>query len=322
LPFDVQVEIVHSMRGLERAHILRPGYAIEYDYYDPRSLKHSLESRQIENLFLAGQVNGTTGYEEAAAQGLLAGINAALKVLGHDPWVPGRAEAYLGVLVDDLVTRGVSEPYRMFTSRAEYRLTLREDNADARLTEVGRSLGCVDDRRWAAYSRKREAVHREIERLRSTWVNPRILDAQDATELFGKPLEREYTLADLLRRPEVRYSGLCKLRTADGDVLGGPPVSDPTVADQVEVAVKYAGYIDRQHDEVAKHKASASTRIPGSLDYARVRGLSIEVRQKLAAARPETIGQAARISGVTPAAISLLLVHLKRLSRGEGKVAA
>jgi tRNA uridine 5-carboxymethylaminomethyl modification enzyme len=322
LPFDVQIEIVHSMRGLERAHIVRPGYAIEYDYYDPRALRHSLESKQIANLFLAGQVNGTTGYEEAAAQGLLAGINAALRAQGREPWTPSRAQAYLGVLVDDLVTRGVSEPYRMFTSRAEYRLSLREDNADARLTEAGRALGCIDDRRWDAYCRKREAVDREIERLKSTWVNPRILEDQGAATMFGKRLEREYSLADLLKRPGVTYANLCALKAADGTAIGVAAIAESVVAEQVEIAIKYSGYIERQRDEVAKHRSSETTRIPPDLDYTCVRGLSIEVRQRLAAARPETVGTAARISGVTPAAISLLLVHLKRISRGEGKVAA
>jgi tRNA uridine 5-carboxymethylaminomethyl modification enzyme len=322
LPFDVQVEIVHSMRGLEKAHILRPGYAIEYDYYDPRSLKPSLESKQIDALFLAGQVNGTTGYEEAAAQGLLAGINAALQTQSRDPWTPGREQAYLGVLVDDLINRGVSEPYRMFTSRAEYRLSLREDNADARLTEIGRRLGCVDDHRWDAYARKRDQVEREIERLRSTWVSPRIVGEADAIKLLGKPMEREYSLADLLRRPGVKYRELIALTKSDGSGLGAPVAEDASVRDQVEIAIKYSGYIARQQDEVAKHRSSASTRIPAGIDYEKVRGLSIEVRQKLSAARPETIGQAARISGVTPAAISLLLVHLKRLARSEGKLAA
>jgi tRNA uridine 5-carboxymethylaminomethyl modification enzyme len=322
LPFDVQIEIVRSMPGLQNAHILRPGYAIEYDYYDPRSLRPSLESRQIGGLFLAGQVNGTTGYEEAAAQGLLAGINAALSVQGRDPFMASRETSYLGVLVDDLISRGVSEPYRMFTSRAEYRLSLREDNADARLTEVGRRLGCVDDLRWEAFARKRDAVAREVERLRATWVNPRILPADEARRVLGRAIEREYTLADLLRRPEVCYGDLTTLRAGDGSELGGPGVDDAVVAEQVEISIKYSGYIARQQDEVARHESSASTRIPPTLDYEQVRGLSIEVRQKLRAARPETVGQAARISGVTPAAISLLLVHLKRLARGDSRVAA
>ncbi len=304
LPFDVQIDLVRSIAGLERAHLLRPGYAIEYDYFDPRALRRSLETRAIGGLFFAGQINGTTGYEEAAAQGLLAGLNAALQVQGRDAWCPRRDEAYLGVLVDDLITRGVSEPYRMFTSRAEYRLSLREDNADLRLTPIGRELGCVDDARWAAFERKREAIERELQRLRAHRVHPATLSPERATELLGHPLERDVSLADLLRRPDVDYETLA--------AFGGAAPADPQVADQVAIQLKYAGYIARQQVEIARNERNEQFAIPADFDYASVRGLSIEVRQRLTQQRPETVGQAARISGVTPAAISLLLVHLKK----------
>jgi tRNA uridine 5-carboxymethylaminomethyl modification enzyme len=315
LPFDIQYALVRSMKGLENAHILRPGYAIEYDYFDPRGLTSHFETRSIHGLFFAGQINGTTGYEEAAAQGLFAGINAALQCRGEGPWVPSRDQAYLGVLVDDLITKGVTEPYRMFTSRAEFRLQLREDNADMRLTEVGRQMGLVDDERWDAFCRKRDAVSRETERLKSIWINPRNLPAQETERVLGKAIEREYNLGDLLRRPGVRHADLMTLaqgRFVSAELEALDPVSRETVVEQVEIAAKYAGYIGRQRDEVQRASYYENLRLPEALDYMQISALSIEVRQKLSRHRPETLGQASRISGITPAAISLLLIHLKR----------
>ena len=306
LPFDVQHDFVRSIKGFEQAHITRPGYAIEYDFFDPQDLKPSLETKYMAGLFFAGQINGTTGYEEAAAQGLIAGMNAALQVQDKDPWTPRRDEAYVGVLIDDLITCGTLEPYRMFTSRAEYRLMLREDNADLRLTETGRNLGLVDDERWRVFDTKRSAIETESQRLRDTWVRPQTLPAKEAERVLGQVLSRESSLLDLLRRPDVTYQALMSLPGVDG------AVSDDKVAEQVEIQAKYSGYIQRQREEIVRQRRHEDTTIPAHFDYHAVKGLSAEVQEKLLRIRPETVGQASRIPGITPAAISLLLVHLKK----------
>ncbi len=315
LPFDIQLDFIRSIKGFERAVITRPGYAIEYDYFDPRDITPWLETKEIAGLFFAGQINGTTGYEEAAAQGLLAGINAARRARGQEPWYPRRDEAYIGVMVDDLVTRGTAEPYRMFTSRAEYRLMLREDNADLRLTPIARELGLVDDARWARFEAKHQALECEQARLDSVWLSPERLAADVATEVLGQPLRKDQRLSDLLRRPELDYARLMQLPGV------GPGVDDAEVIDQLEISARYRGYIDRQQAEVVRHREQEDATIPAALDYALVRGLSSEVRQKLASHRPHTVGQAARIAGVTPAAISLLLVHLKKSGARQSRSA-
>lgn len=304
LPFDIQEKLIHSIAGFENAHITRPGYAIEYDYFNPQDLKHSLETKFINNLYFAGQINGTTGYEEAGAQGLLAGMNAGLGALGKDAWHPRRDEAYIGVLVDDLITLGTKEPYRMFTSRAEYRLILREDNADLRLTEKGRELGLVSDARWAAFSEKRESIERETQRLRSTWVQPGTEGGDAVNKIVSNPISREYSLMDILKRPEVNYSQIANVK--------GEGVLNETVAEQVEIAAKYEGYILRQQEEIDQLRRYENTALPVDLDYSKIGGLSNEIIQKLSKSRPETLGVASRISGVTPAAVSQLLIHLKK----------
>lgn len=306
LPFDIQIELVRSMKGFENAHITRPGYAIEYDFFNPQDLKQSLETKFVENLFFAGQINGTTGYEEAGAQGLLAGMNASLKASGEAMWCPRRDEAYIGVLVDDLITLGTSEPYRMFTSRAEYRLLLREDNADLRLTEIGRNMGLVSEERWQSFSEKREAISKETDRLKSTWVQPSSEGGKIANKFFEKPISREYSLHDLLKRPEITYQSI-------SEINGDPSVSS-AVAEQIEIQTKYDGYISRQQDEIERLRKNEQTKLPVDFDYESISGLSNEIKQKLQDVKPESIGQASRVPGVTPAAVSLILVYLKKKS--------
>jgi len=312
LPFDTQVKLVRLIKGFENAHITRPGYAIEYDFFDPRDLKYSLETKFINGLYFAGQINGTTGYEEAAAQGLLAGVNAGLAVRGMDMWCPRRDQAYIGVLVDDLITLGTNEPYRMFTSRAEYRLSLREDNADLRLTEIGRQLGVVDDQRWQMFVEKRERVTRELDRLQRVWVLPETPEGNRVNTLLETPITREYSLADLLARPRVDYASLCQ--AVSGTVALGPESDalEQQIAQQVEIHIKYQGYIDRQQDEIERQKRQENMALPADFDYAQMQGLSNELKQKLIATRPENIGRASRIPGMTPAAISLLLIYAKK----------